>query len=112
MFSPAEWARYQSAVHDNVSRMSSLGCQPSLCPAKLEESVSACASGGCGAESRTHPGLPAKRAPNSSTTSRTAQKDAGSGPKLTARGVLSGALTRASANDKYPDKGSSTCCQG
>ncbi len=88
MFSPAEWAKYQSAVHDSDSRMSSLGRQPRACAAKAEDRVSACASAGCGAGSRTQPGLPANLAPNASTTSRTVQKDAGSGPKLTARGVL------------------------
>ena len=97
MFSPAEWAKYQSAVHDNDSRMSSLGCQPSARPANSEDRVKACASAGCGDGSRTHPGLPPNRAPNASTTSRTVQKDAGSGPKLTARGVFFGAVTRASA---------------
>ncbi len=77
--------------------MSSVGRQPSVCAANAEDSVSACASGGCGAGSRTHPGLPPNRAPNASTTSRTVQKDAGSGPKLTARGVRAGAVTSACA---------------
>ena len=51
MFSPDEWAKYQSAVHDSDSRMSSLGCQPSACSANADERVSACASEGCGAGS-------------------------------------------------------------
>ena len=41
MFSPAEWAKYQSAVHDSDSWMSSLGCQPRVSAANPEDRVNA-----------------------------------------------------------------------
>src|ERR1700730_15724968 len=98
MFSPAVYARYQSAVQDSDSPTLKLGRHSSEFSAKLDDRVNACASAGCAEPSRSQPGFPANRALNASTTSRTEQKDAGSGPKLTARGAVADVSTRACAN--------------
>src|SRR5277367_4622380 len=112
MSSPAACDRYQSAVHATDSAIPSLERHPRERSASAEDNVRACASEGCTALSRSHPGLPAKRALKASTTSCTLQKDAVSGPKLTARGAVSAACTNACASVRYPESGSSTCCHG
>src|SRR3974390_1656510 len=109
MFSPAAYARYQSAVHAKDSLTSSRGRHPSDFCASADDNVSVAASSGCTAGSRRQPGLPENRALNASTTSCTLQKDDGSGPKLTARGAAAGVCPPAPTRTRQPDKGSSTC---
>ena len=98
MFSPAACARYQSAVQASDSPTDNRGCQPKVFCAKAEDSVRALASLRCVPASRRQPGRPENLALNASTTSRTVQKDDGSGPKLTARGLAAGPCTSACAN--------------
>src|ERR1700678_396717 len=90
MSSLAARARYQSAVQSSARSMSSRGRQPSVRSASIEDSVNARASLGWAERSGSQPGLPPKRALNASTTAFTVEKDAASGPKLTARGARSG----------------------
>ena len=83
MFSPAAWARYQSAVQDSDSPTSSRGRQPKDCLRQRgRQRQRGRLLGVCRLPRGRQPGRPENLALNASTTSRTVQKDDGFRTKI------------------------------
>ncbi len=94
------------------SGASQTGAQPSSSRALALSRLSRCASCGCGHVRRGRPGAGPHSSRKRSTTQRTGRSPpAPSGPKFQAR-QPSGRRRAGGPSCRYPDSGSSTCCQG